>query len=186
MPLPAYYSSTPSLNVSINGINIGEGMARSDMNNALRQMMADIKDWTDAYAITSPVPIADGGTGEITAAAALAALGGLDVAYKHLPQDLRSTGFTLAVANDGGHVCYTGAATSISVPTNASVPFEIGSVVVIVNRGSAPITIARAGGVSMIWDVSGADADRTLATNGRISLLKIATDGWMIGGAGLS
>lgn len=79
MPLPSYYYSTPSLNVSINGINIGEGMARADMNNALRQMMADIKAWTDAYAVAVPISIANGGTGQTTANAgfnALAAAGG--------------------------------------------------------------------------------------------------------------
>lgn len=41
MPISDYYTSA-SLNISIAGINIGEGMDRADVNNAIRQMMADI------------------------------------------------------------------------------------------------------------------------------------------------
>lgn len=36
------YSTTPAANVSINGINIGENCPAANVNNALRQMMADI------------------------------------------------------------------------------------------------------------------------------------------------
>lgn len=36
------YSETPSSNTSINGIDIGEGCAAGNLNNAQRQMMADI------------------------------------------------------------------------------------------------------------------------------------------------
>ena len=38
------YSTTPSNNTAINGINIAEGCAPSNINNAIRQMMADIAD----------------------------------------------------------------------------------------------------------------------------------------------
>ncbi len=71
----ASYSTTPALNVSINGLNIAEGMARGDINNAFRELMADIKTWTNSYSpVSTPVSIANGGTGAITASAALTAL----------------------------------------------------------------------------------------------------------------
>lgn len=38
------FSSTPSNNTDINGINIAEGCAPSGINNAIRQLMADLKD----------------------------------------------------------------------------------------------------------------------------------------------
>lgn len=79
MALPSYYHSNPNLNVSINGIPIGEGSPRAYMNDALRQMMGDIFDWTAAYGLTSPVSIGNGGTGQTTDVAgftALAAHGG--------------------------------------------------------------------------------------------------------------
>jgi hypothetical protein len=38
------WSSTPASNTDVGGINIAEGMAPSDVNNAIREMMAQIKD----------------------------------------------------------------------------------------------------------------------------------------------
>lgn len=38
------YSTTPSYNTAINGINIAEGCAPSNINNAIRQLMADFAD----------------------------------------------------------------------------------------------------------------------------------------------
>ena len=38
------WSATPANNTDVGGINIGEGMLPSDVNNAMREMMAQIKD----------------------------------------------------------------------------------------------------------------------------------------------
>jgi len=38
------WSSTPSSNTDVGGINIAEGMAPSDVNNAIRELMAQLKD----------------------------------------------------------------------------------------------------------------------------------------------
>jgi hypothetical protein len=46
------YSTTPSANVSINGINVGEGCAPANINDALRQLMADAKTFANT-ALTS-------------------------------------------------------------------------------------------------------------------------------------
>lgn len=42
------YSTTPDMNTSISGINIAEGCAPSGINNAIRQLMADVKAEKDA------------------------------------------------------------------------------------------------------------------------------------------
>ena len=39
------YSSTASNNTDVDGINIAEGMAPSNVNNAMREIMAHLKDW---------------------------------------------------------------------------------------------------------------------------------------------
>ena len=39
------YSSTASNNTSVGGINIGEGMLPSNINNAIRAQLADIREW---------------------------------------------------------------------------------------------------------------------------------------------
>lgn len=70
----ANYSTTPALNVTINGVDISEGCDAAGYNNALRQVMADIAAWTNAYAVTYPISIANGGTGQTTAGAAFNAL----------------------------------------------------------------------------------------------------------------
>jgi hypothetical protein len=41
------YSSTPASNTDVGGINIAEGMAPSDVNNAIRELMAQLKDQQD-------------------------------------------------------------------------------------------------------------------------------------------
>jgi hypothetical protein len=44
------YSPTPALNVSLNGINIDEGCAAGNLNNAVRQLAADGKALSDTVA----------------------------------------------------------------------------------------------------------------------------------------
>ncbi|MBN9497865.1 MAG: hypothetical protein J0H39_14000 [Alphaproteobacteria bacterium] len=68
------FDATAANNTDIGGVNIGENCPMSGLNNAQRQMMAILK---AMYAGTSGDvwPIAAGGTGATSAAAALAALG---------------------------------------------------------------------------------------------------------------
>lgn len=180
------YNTNPALNTSISGVDISEGCNASWFNDALRQMMADIAVWTASNGVSYPVSIGNGGTGQTTAAAALTALGGLSATYQHLPQSAKSSGFTFDLTQDAGHVLYSGSAATATVPTNAGVAFPIGTAIVVVNNGSGALAIARAGGVSMKWASTGADADRSLAIGGMATLLKVGTDLWFISGAGLT
>ena len=42
------YNTTASSNTAINGVNISEGMSPSDVNNAIRQELKDVRDvWND-------------------------------------------------------------------------------------------------------------------------------------------
>jgi len=68
------WSATPSNNTDIDGINIAEGCAPSGINDAIREMMAQVK---DLYAGTSgdATAVAGGGTGATTASGARANLG---------------------------------------------------------------------------------------------------------------
>ena len=42
------YSTTPANNTAIGGVNIDEGCSPAGVNNAIRQIMADIAEWRDA------------------------------------------------------------------------------------------------------------------------------------------
>ena len=68
------WSATPSNNTDIDGINIAEGCAPSGINDAIREMMAQVK---DLYAGTSgdATAVAGGGTGATTASGARTNLG---------------------------------------------------------------------------------------------------------------
>lgn len=55
------YSGTPSLNVSINGVNIAEGCPAGNMNDAIRQLMADARTFNDAMPnVAGLMPLAGG------------------------------------------------------------------------------------------------------------------------------
>ena len=70
------YDATAANNTDINSINIDEGMAPSDVNNAIRELMAEIKQF-QAGTSGDTLPVASGGTGQTTAAAALVGLGAI-------------------------------------------------------------------------------------------------------------
>jgi len=91
------WSSTPASNTDIDGINLAEGMLPSDVNNAMREMMAQLKDLQSAnptYYTTDAdaVAVGAGGTGSITAAGARTNLGvsgtGADTTYAYRANNL--------------------------------------------------------------------------------------------------
>jgi hypothetical protein len=69
------WSSTPANNTDIDGINIAEGCAPSGINDAIRELMSQVKD-LQSGASGDTIPITAGGTGATTAGAAISALGG--------------------------------------------------------------------------------------------------------------
>jgi hypothetical protein len=77
------WSSTPANNADIGGIDIAEGCAPSGINNAIRELMAQVKDMqagtdgdnftvggnlsvTGTTTLTTALPVASGGTGVTT------------------------------------------------------------------------------------------------------------------------
>jgi hypothetical protein len=126
------FDSTPANNTDIDSINIAEGCAPSGINNAIRELMSQLKDqqtgasgdnftvggnlavtgsttFTGAVVMSSALPIASGGTAATTAANARTSLG---AAASGANSDITSiTGLTtaLTVAQGG-----TGAATHTS------------------------------------------------------------------------
>jgi hypothetical protein len=68
------FDVNPDNNTDINSINIAEGCAPSGINNAIRQLMSDLKDW-QAGTSGDTLPVAAGGTGASTASGARTALG---------------------------------------------------------------------------------------------------------------
>jgi hypothetical protein len=67
------YDATAGNNTDINSINIDEGCSPSGINNAIRALMSHLKGWQGGTS-GDTLPIASGGTGQITSALAINAL----------------------------------------------------------------------------------------------------------------
>jgi hypothetical protein len=94
------YSSTSASNTDISNINIAEGCSPANVNNAIRTLMAQLKD-LQAGTSGDTIPVAAGGTGSTTAATARTAL---SAAASGANSDITSiTGLTtvLSVAQGG-------------------------------------------------------------------------------------
>ncbi len=68
------FDTNPNNNTDIDGINIAEGCAPSGINNAIRELMSQIKDWY-AGNTGDTLSVAGGGTGSGTASGARTNLG---------------------------------------------------------------------------------------------------------------
>lgn len=91
------------------------------------------------------------------------------------------TTYTLALTDSGKTVTLNnGSAITLTVPTNASVPFEVGTIVNLIQLGAGLVTVAAAGGVTVSL-LTG----KNLAFKGQYAqcvLTKVATDQWILTG----
>lgn len=87
---------------------------------------------------------------------------------------------TLTLADEGGLIVFNaGAAVSLTIPTNAAVPFPIGGWFdVVTTTSTGPITITPAAGVTIRTPAAGYPI-KCLDTYAPVRLLKIGTDEWM-------
>lgn len=126
------FSATAANNTDIDGINIAEGCPPSSINNAIRELMAQLKDQqagtagdnftvggnlsvSGSVTLTTALPIAQGGTGQTTAPTAINAL---------MPTQTNNSGKYLVT--DGVTVSWgavtpgTGTVTSVGLSTTLS------------------------------------------------------------------
>lgn len=103
----------------------------------------------------------------------------MDAAVSALSINARVASYTLAFSDANGQVEISSAsATTLTVPTNATVPFPIGTAIIVVQTGAGQVTVAGAGGVTV-------NATPGLKLFGQWSvavLVKRATDGWLLAG----
>jgi hypothetical protein len=87
----------------------------------------------------------------------------------------RTANYTLALADQNKVVPMNGSSLTLTVPTNASVAFAIGSVVNVYNLNATDVTIAGASGVTV-------RNDGDLVQYGEVSLRKRGTNEWVVAG----
>lgn len=95
------------------------------------------------------------------------------------PQNVQSGNYTLVLADAGKHIYSANSgAQTITIPTNASVAFPIGTLITIVNRGTTQIIVS-ASGVSVIPNGSASALTYpSLQPNNSVQLLKTGTNIW--------
>ena len=127
------FSTTPANNTDIDGINIAEGCAPSGINDAIRELMAQLKD-LQAGLSGDTLAIAAGGTGAATfAAAGLTTLTGSETLtnktltnptvtnYVETPFSANSsTAITLALTNGTVQIITLTGNATITMPTATS------------------------------------------------------------------
>jgi hypothetical protein len=108
------------------------------------------------------------------------------VGFRTAPQTSGgASAYTLVLTDSGKHVIFTGGSTAtLTVPTNSSVAFPIGTTILVVNDNSGNLTISGAGVTFQL--ANGSTGNRTVATKGLATCLKTATDTWYVSGAGVT
>jgi len=113
------YSSTSANNTDISNINIAEGCSPANVNNAIRTVMAQLKD-LQAGTSGDTIPVTAGGTGSTTAGAARTAL---SAAATGANSDITSiTGLTtpLSVSQGGTGVQITRTISNVALTSNVA------------------------------------------------------------------
>lgn len=110
---------------------------------------------------------------------------GFAIGYRDIPQVVFTSNATLALTDAGKHYYSANSANIITVPNNATVSFNIGAAISIVQQGTANLTVTPASGVTMYLAGNSTSASRTLGNYGMATLMKVGTDTWFINGTGL-
>jgi hypothetical protein len=117
-----------------------------------------------------------------------AAAGLFNVGYLECPINAQGTPYTCVLSDSGKTMYYSAAgAAAFTIPSNASVPYPLGTTLTFVNdaTGATNMTIAITTDV-MVLSPGGTTASRTLAQYGRATAQKLTATRWMISGTGLT
>jgi hypothetical protein len=195
------YSSTAADNTDIGGINIGEGMAPSDVNNAMREQMSQLKEFLDgssgdtittAKIVATTATILSGasvtGTATFNSAVVMSSTlsgatisgsantltvdGTVGVGFKSIPQSgSAKTTGSTLAVGDIGKFVEVGSGGSITIPDST---FAAGDAVVIFNNTSGDVTITCSITTAYIAGEDADEASVTLATRGVCNVLFIS------------
>jgi hypothetical protein len=93
---------------------------------------------------------------------------------------------TLAL-NQAGTFLYstTSSAQTVTIPTNASVAFPIGTTINVILNGTGSTALTPAVGVSLYLAGNSTSATRTVSPYGLATLLQVDTDVWFVNGSGV-
>ncbi len=109
------------------------------------------------------------------------------IGYREVPQVAKSSDYTLENYDNGKHVYYTGSGSTLTIPADGSTTggnFVIGTVLTVVNNSSGNVLINTS--ITLNEAGSANTGNRTLATKGLATIMKVASNTWFISGVGLT
>jgi hypothetical protein len=101
--------------------------------------------------------------------------------FRTMPQSDNVSG-TLVLSDSAKHLYLTG---NVTVPPNSSVAFEIGTVISVISNATA-LVIQAGSGVTLKLANSTSTGNRSVASNGVATMIKVATDTWYVFGLGVT
>jgi hypothetical protein len=112
---------------------------------------------------------------------------GAAIGYRDIPQVSFTGNATIATTDAGKHYYSTQSSNyTLTIANNASQGFQVGAAITVVNQGSGTISIAQGSGVTLYLAGNATAGNRSVATFGMATLIKVATDTWFINGTGVS
>ena len=108
------------------------------------------------------------------------------VGYLGMPQISTATSYTLIASDQGKHIYITASGQTVTIPSNAAVPYPIGASIAFIAGPSATTVNIAITTDTMYLGGSGTTGTRTLAAYGMATAVKVATTTWFINGTGLT
>ena len=88
-----------------------------------------------------------------------------------------ATSYTLALTDAGKLITFTGAAATVTIPTNASVALAVGDQINIAQLGTAQVTIGTASGVTL---QSEGDKTKTKGQYAVVTCVQYTANSWLL------
>jgi hypothetical protein len=112
-----------------------------------------------------------------------------NVGYINIPQNSQSAAYTTVASDVGKHIYHPSADTAartITIDSNANVPYTIGTAITFINDDSAGVMTIAINADVMRLAGAGTTGSRTLAANGIATAVKMTSTSWIISGTGLT
>ena len=111
---------------------------------------------------------------------------GYAIGYRDIPQVTLSANATAALTDAGKHFYSTTAGNlQITIPDNANVAYPTGAALTVVVNAAGNVLIAQGTGVSLYMAGSSTTGNRTVGAYGLATVMKVATNTWVISGTGV-
>lgn len=114
-------------------------------------------------------------------------VGNQQLGFLDCPQRIVSGNTSLVESDRGGHLYVNTSGTfDISIPTQSTVPFPIGTQVAIISHSTSDISITPDSGVEVYLAGNIISTSRTIESYGRAELLKVDNDVWSLSGISIT